>query len=392
MVHIPLLRLLPDGIQLLAGGEGVQRRHGQHLRLAAGEQAGAVDTGQHAHLGGQGTNFVLLAAIHTVALQQPCFDDLLLELVGELLQILIHIRILLQIFLVPVLDHLIPAGLTDVLVVGVHGSFGLVHEVGHDLVEQLLIEVGVGIVKLGLADLGDHLVDEGHLLLVLLMGQLDGTVHGVVIHLIGAGLDHHHLLAGGDHGDIQIADLALLTVGVEHQLTIHQTHLQSAHRAVPGNIGDGQSGGGADEGGDLCGAVVVHAHDGTHDGHVVAEIGGEQGTDGPVDDTAGEDALLAGAALTAVEAAGDAAHGVQLLLEVHAQGEEVDAVTGTGGGGDAAQHAGLAIGDHDGGVGQLGQLPDLQRQRTARQLHGVLVVVGELALGDNGRHGIAPFH
>ena len=137
---------------------------------------------------------------------------------------------------------------------------------------------------------------------------------------------------------------------------------------------------------------MVHAHDGTHDGHVVAEIGGEQGTDGPVDDTAGEDALLTGAALTAVEAAGDAAHRVQLLFEVHAQGEEVDAVTGTGGGGDAAQHAGLAIGDHDGGVGQLGQLPDLQRQRTARQLHGVLVVVGELALGDDGRHGIAPFH
>ena len=89
-----------------------------------------------------------------MALQQPGLDDLLLELVGELLQILIHIRILLQIFLMPVLDHLIPAGLTDVLVVGVHGSFGLVHEVGHDLVEQLLIEVGVGIVKLGLADLG----------------------------------------------------------------------------------------------------------------------------------------------------------------------------------------------------------------------------------------------
>ena len=73
-----------------------------------------------------------------------------------------------------------------------------------------------------------------------------------------------------------------------------------------------------------------------HDGHVIAEVVGEQGADGPVDDAAGEDALLAGAALPAVEAAGDAAHGVQLLLKVHAQGEEVDAVPGTGGGGDAA--------------------------------------------------------
>ena len=71
VVHIALLGLLPDGVQLLAGGQGVQRADGQHLRLAAGEQAGAVDPGQHAHLGVQGTDLVLLAAIHAVALQQP---------------------------------------------------------------------------------------------------------------------------------------------------------------------------------------------------------------------------------------------------------------------------------------------------------------------------------
>ena len=31
----------------------------------------------------------------------------------------------------------------------------------------------------------------------------------VVGDLVGAGLDHDHLLAGGDHGDVQIRDLAL---------------------------------------------------------------------------------------------------------------------------------------------------------------------------------------
>ena len=105
VVHIALLGLLPDGVQLLVGGEGIQGADGQHLGLAAGEQAGAVDPGQHAHLGGQGTDLVLLAAVHAVALQQPGLDDLLLELVGELLQVLVHIGILLQVLLVPVLDH-----------------------------------------------------------------------------------------------------------------------------------------------------------------------------------------------------------------------------------------------------------------------------------------------
>ncbi|CAN3989081.1 Guanine deaminase, partial [Dysosmobacter welbionis] len=205
VVHIPLLRLLPDGVQLLVGGEGVQGADGKHLGLATGEEAGAVGPGQHAHLGGQGPDLVLLAAVHAVALQKPLLDDLLLELVGELLQVLVHIRIFLQILLVPLLDHGVPAGLPDVLVVGVHGGLGLVHEVRHDLVEQLLVEIRVRILKLGLAHLGDHLIDQGDDLLVLLMGHLDGLEHLVVGDLVGAGLDHDHLFAGGDHGDVQVA-------------------------------------------------------------------------------------------------------------------------------------------------------------------------------------------
>ncbi len=45
VVDIPLLRLVVDGVQLLGGGEGVQGADGEHLGLAAGEQAGAVDPG-----------------------------------------------------------------------------------------------------------------------------------------------------------------------------------------------------------------------------------------------------------------------------------------------------------------------------------------------------------
>ena len=156
-----------------------------------------------------------------MAFQQPGLDDLLLELVGDLLQILVHVGVIFQILLVPLFNHGVPALLADVLIIGVHSGLGLVHEVGHDVIEQLLIEGGVGIVELGLADLGDHLVDELDLLLVLLVGLLNGLEHLVIGDLVGAGLDHDHLLAGGDHGDVQIADLALFAGGVDDQLTVH---------------------------------------------------------------------------------------------------------------------------------------------------------------------------
>ena len=391
VVHVALLRLLPDGVELLVGGEGVKRADGEHLRLAAGEQARAVDAGQHADLGGQRADLILGAAVHAVPLEQPCLDDLLLELIGDLVEVLVHVGIVLEEQLVPLLDQLVPAGLADVLVVGVHGGLRLVHRGVHDLLEQLLVEVGVGIVELGLADLGNHLVDQRDLLLVLLVGHADGLEHDVVGHLVGAGLDHDDLLTRGDDGYVEVADLALVAGGVEDELAVDQTDLQRGDGAVPGDVGDGERGGRTDQRGDLGGAVVVNGHDRAHDGHVVAEVVGEERADGAVDDAGGQDALLAGTALAAVEAAGDAADGIQLLLKVDAQGEEVDAVAGTGGGGDAAQHARVAVADHDGGVGELGELADLERQRAAGQIQLILVVVGKLPLGDDGRHGFSPF-
>ena len=155
-------------------------------------------------------------------------------------------------------------------------------------------------------------------------------VHDLVGELVGPGLDHHHLGGGGGHGHVQLGVLALLLVGVHDDLTVHIAHLQAADGAAPGDVGDGQAGGHADHGGHLGGAVPVHAHDGAGDHHVVAEVVREQGADGPVDDPAGQHGGQRGLPLPAHEGAGDAAHGVQLLLKVHAQGEEVHAVLGRG--------------------------------------------------------------
>ena len=386
VVHVALFGLFPDGVKLLGGGKRVKRADGQHLRLTAGEKARAVDAGQHADFGSERTDLVLRSAVDTVAFEQPCLDNLLLELVGDLVEELIHVGILLEVLLVPVLDHLVPAGLADVLIVGVHRGLGLVHEVLDDLVEQLLVEACVRIVELGLADLGDHAVDELDLLLVLVVGKLDGLIHGVVVDLVRAGLDHNDLLAGGNDGDVKVGDLALLARGVEDKLAVHKADLERADRAIPGNIGDSKGSGGADQGRDLGRAVVIDAHDRRHDGNVVAEVIGEEGTDGAVDDAARQDTLFAGTTLAAVEGAGDTADRVKLLLKVNGEGEEVDAVAGTGGSGGADEHAGVAVADHDGGVGELGELADLEREGTARKIHLVLVVVGELSLGDDGRH------
>jgi hypothetical protein len=117
---------------------------------------------------------------------------------------------------------------------------------------------------------------------------------------------------------------------------------------------------------------MVHGKDGRRDDHVVSEIAGEQGADGPVDEAGGQHALFRRTAFAAQEAARDPSDGIPLLFKVHGKREKVHAVAGPGGGRCRHQHHRVAVADQDGGVGQFSQLAGFQHQRRAGQFHLIL--------------------
>ena len=286
-------------------------------------------------------------------------------------------------------DPVVDAGLADVLVVGVHAVLHGLELVLNQLVEQLLVEGGVLVLELGLADLGDHLVDEIQHGLQVLVGLDDALVHHVVGDLVGLGLDHDDLFVGGCDGGDHAVVLTLGLGGVEEVLLPVPAEDDAGDGAVEGHVGDGDGGGGADHGGDLGAAVAVDGQHFAGDDHVVAQVGGDEGAHGAVDQAGGQHGGQTGLALTAHEAAGDAADGVELLVEVHGEGEVVDAVLGTGGGGAGDEDGGLAVLDENGGVAELCQLADLHGQGAALVHHLKLAVVGELLVGND--HGDSPY-
>ena len=142
------------------------------------------------------------------------------------------------------------------------------------------------------------------------MSGLDGVQHGVLIDLIGTGLDHDDLVHGGGDGQGQVALLALLLSGVQDDLAVHQTHLHAADGAVPGDLGHSGDQRSADHAGDLRAAVGVQAHDGHGDADVVAHLLREQGAHGTVNDTAGKDGVLGCLSFPLIETSGNLAHRV----------------------------------------------------------------------------------
>ena len=138
----------------------------------------------------------------------------------------------------------------------------------------------------------------------------------------------------------------------------------------------------ADHCGDLGGAVAVNRQDFAGDNDVVAQIGREEGTHGAVDQAGGQNCGQAGLTLAAHEAAGDAADCVELLVEVNGEREVVDAVLGAGGSGAGYENGGVAVLDEDCGVAELCHLADLHGEGAAFVHDLILLVIGELLLGD----------
>ena len=357
-----------------------QSAGGQHLRLAAGEHAGAVHAGQDAHFGSQRADLVDAAAVHALALvQQPAAHHELLHLIADQIKICSG---QVGVFLGDLVHDGQQSGIAHILVVGVHSGLEVVQILVLDGMEHVHIQTHHLKIDLRLTALSHDLVDELDGLLDLHVSGLDGVQHGVLVHLVGTGLDHHDLIHGGGNGQGKVAHLALLLRGVQHDLAVHQTHLHAADGAVPRDVGHGSDQRSTDHTGDLRAAVGVQTHDGHGDAHVVAHFLGEQRAHGAVHHAAGQDGALTGAALTAHKAAGDAACGVELFLILHVQGEEIHALAGLGAHDHIAHHAGLTVADQRTGVGQTAHFAHFYLERAACQ-HGLvdLVVLKGLSAG-----------
>src|SRR5690606_362025 len=117
--------------------------------------------------------------------------------------------------------------------------------------------------------------------------------------------------------------LQLAGARVQQVLAVLVPHLGGGDRALERGAGQGQRGGGADQGRDVAVDLRVQRHHRGDDLDLVAEPVGEQRADRTVDQAGGQGFLLRGTAFTLEEATGDAAAGVELLLVVHGEGEEV---------------------------------------------------------------------
>ena len=169
-----------------------------------------------------------------------------------------------------------------------------------------------------LANFCYNLVNESDDGLVHFVSLVDSFDHGSLRNLISTCFDHDHFLSGGSNGQVQIALLPLLLAGIDDELAIDHAYLGHSAGTIKRNIRNAGSDSSTDHSHQLGTTLGIYAHYHVVQGYVVTVILGEQGTHRSVDDTAGQNCVLACFSFSFVESARDFSNGVHLLFVLNA--------------------------------------------------------------------------
>ncbi len=375
-MHIALAYfILVQSVNLLLLGQRCQGTYIADLGLAAGEHGGTMHSGDDIHLCCQRTDLRNRPPVRTfVILQDHLADCFLLILVYGFTQdcqpVLFLGKCLFQLC-GDIPDILFPG----LFVIRKYGYFHLLRgNQAPDLFKHFLRNGTAGVVMLGLANLRYDFINKCNNRLVDLVGLIDGLNHLRLRNLICSGFDHDHFLPGGCNGQVQVAVLPLFLGGIDDKHAVNHPHLGHGTGTVEGDVRNAGCNRGAQHGHQLRAAFRVHAHYHVVQCHVIAVILRKQRAHGPVNDTAGQNRILAGLALSLVEAAGNLPHSIHLLLKFHTQGKEIDSLPGFLGCGCGRKHHRIAVMHKRTSVGLFAHTVNVNLQRAPRQFHLISLI------------------
>ncbi len=349
-----------DHLLVLAGAE---RRDHQRLRLAASEQRRAVGARKHANLRHDLADGLQVAAVDALAVvEDAAADDVALQLLEEVGDHLCGGRIR-GVRRAKLGLHLVLHRLNGVLALGLAGDrVGAAELVGgyraHAVIERGAVRNDVLARLLGgpLGELDDRL-DDG---LERAVAEHDGAEHHVLGELVGFRFHHQHRVSCAGDDEVELRLLHLVDERVENVIAVDVADAGAADGAHEGHAGKRQRGGSGNHGDDVGIVLKIVRENGGDHLRVVLVAGGEERTDGPVDEARGQRLLLGRTALALEEAARNAAGGEVFFLVVHGEREEVEARLRLALRYDGGEHRGLAIGGKHGAVGLARHAPRLE--------------------------------
>jgi hypothetical protein len=228
----------------------------------------------------------------------------------------------------------------------------------------------LGWIELGFTDFFGNFVDQIDDGAQLLARDFHRFQHFGFCELACGSFNHDGFVRGTGNDQVEIAKIGFCVAWLDDEFSFYAADADSGDRAMPWDVGDSERAGGTDQAWDVGVIGSVMGKDGRDDGDFIVEMIRKEGADSAVDEAAGENGFVGGAAFTLDEArAFDAAGGVHALLVIDHEREVAHvffSFTENGG----TQNDRVAVADGTGAIGLFGELADADREGAPGPIDG----------------------
>ena len=352
MMHVAAGRFDAQIIQsLLVAGrtEGCDR---QHLGLATGEQASAVNAGQHADFHADWANFFQLATINPNATVHNRGANFFFNqcFVGFANRFFASAKFFGRNIGAELGHHFISQCRSASFTSGFIAVVERILEAAAHPLGDLILQRGIGDGRhklfLGFARFRHQFIDHADNWLQRFVTALDRFEHVGFGQFFGSGLNHHYGFGGASDHQIKAAVFHQAHHWIDHQHAVNVTHLDRGDRPFERNIRQRQRRRCSDN---RQRAGVIHHVGGQRSDnhlHVVAVAFGKQRAQWSVGQARGQDGGFRGSAFALEERARDFASGVHFFFIIHRERKEIHAFTGRVRGRSRRQQHGVAVAYH----------------------------------------------
>ena len=160
-------------------------------------------------------------------------------------------------------------------------------------------------------------INEFNDLLVYFMCFEDCLNHFSFRDLFCSGLDHDNLFTGGSNGQLQVGNILLSQGRVYNELAIDHTDLSRCTGTVKRNVRNASGNRGTQHSNHFRIALGIYSHNQVVQSYIIAVILRKQRTHGTVDDTGGQDRMLACFSLSLIKATRNLSYSVHFLFIFH---------------------------------------------------------------------------
>ena len=343
-----------------------ERQRGEGLRLAADEEAGAVDPRQYAGSGLERAELIGRPAVGPLAgLDDAAVHNGVKFILPEVVDLggrsfrEVAMRVARPLLLEEG-ERLVARGLVPV-------PERLLDAAGEALFQSITEGAGYGKQlhgRFGRRRGGDDLALEGNEVFNLALAPLERLDDERLGDLPGAGLDHVDFLRRARDDEVKFCPLAFPKARVHDPGVVASADAHRGHRSVPGDVRERECQRRPGDGGEVGVVGLVEGEDGGHDLHLVSHAEIKARPDGAINEARGENGLLRRPVLAFDEArAENFPRGVKLLLVVHRQREKVPALARPLGHHRGHKHRGVAVPHERAAVGLACQRRQFDRQR-----------------------------